>query len=146
MPAVSGDTVTVHYRGTLADGTQFDSSEGREPLLFTLGAGDVIPGFETAVLGLEPGDKATVVIPPEEAYGSRYEEAVQIVPVDAFGEGAPDIGATVTVIADDNSRMSATVTAISEDLVDVTLDFNHPLAGEELTFEIELVEIVPPQP
>lgn len=146
MPAVSGDTVTVHYRGTLADGTQFDSSEGREPLLFTLGAGDVIPGFETAVLGLEPGDKATVVIPPEEAYGPRYEEAVQIVPVDAFGESAPEIGATVTVIADDNSRMSATVTAISEDLVDVTLDFNHPLAGEELTFEIELVEIVPPQP
>lgn len=145
MPAVSGDVVTVHYRGTLADGSQFDSSEGREPLLFTLGAGDVIPGFETAVLGLEPGDKATVVIPPEEAYGPRYDEAVQIVPIDAFGEGAPEVGAVITVIADDDSRMSATVTAISEDMMDVTVDFNHPLAGEELTFEIELVEIVPPQ-
>lgn len=145
MPAVSGDTVTVHYRGTLADGSQFDSSEGREPLLFTLGEGDVIPGFETAVIGLEPGEKTTVVIPAEEAYGPRYDEAIQVVPVDAFGEGAPEIGAMITVIADDDSRMSATVTAISEDMVDVTLDFNHPLAGEELTFEIELVEIVPPQ-
>lgn len=145
MPAISGDAVTVHYRGSLADGSEFDSSQGREPLLFTLGAGDVIPGFEAAVLGLEVGDKTTVVIPPEEAYGPRYEEAVQVVPIDAFGEGAPEVGAIITVIAEDDSRMSATVTAISEDLMDVTLDFNHPLAGEELTFEIELVGIVPLQ-
>ncbi len=145
MPAVSGDAVTVHYRGTLADGSQFDSSEGREPLLFTLGAGDVITGFENAVLGLEPGEKATVVIAPEDAYGPRYDEAIQVVPIDAFGEGAPDVGAVITVIADDDSRMAATVTAISEDMMDVTVDFNHPLAGQELTFEIELVEIVPPQ-
>lgn len=145
MPAISGDAVSVHYRGSLADGSEFDSSQGREPLLFTLGAGDVIPGFEAAVLGLEVGDKTTVVIPPEEAYGQRYEEAVQVVPIDAFGEGAPEVGAIITVIAEDDSRVSATVTAISEDLTDVTLDFNHPLAGEELTFEIELVGIVPPQ-
>ncbi|KAF0208796.1 MAG: peptidylprolyl isomerase [Actinomycetota bacterium] len=143
MPAVSGDTVTVHYTGTLADGTQFDSSEGREPLLFTLGAGDVIPGFDEAVTGLEPGEKTTVTIPSDEAYGPRYDEAVQEVPIDAFGEGAPDIGAVITVIADDSSRMAASVVAISDDLMTVTVDFNHPLAGEELTFEIELVEIVP---
>jgi peptidylprolyl isomerase len=143
MPAVSGDTVTVHYTGTLADGTQFDSSEGREPLLFTLGAGDVIPGFDEAVTGLEPGEKTTVTIPSEEAYGPRYDEAVQEVPIDAFGEGAPDIGAVITVIADDSSRMAASVVAISDDMMIVTVDFNHPLAGEELTFEIELVEIVP---
>jgi peptidylprolyl isomerase len=143
MSAVSGDAVTVHYRGTLADGTQFDSSEGREPLLFTLGAGDVIPGFDQAVTGLEPGEKATVTIAPEDAYGPRYDEAVQEVPIEAFGEGAPDIGAVITVIADDDSRMAARVVAISDDYMTVTVDFNHPLAGEELTFEIELVEIVP---
>jgi len=143
MPAVSGDTVTVHYTGRLADGSTFDSSEGREPLLFTLGAGDVIPGFDAAVIGLEPGEKATVVIPPEEAYGPRYDEALQEVPVDAFGEGLPDIGAVITVIADDDSRMAARVVAVSDDLVNVTVDFNHPLAGEQLTFEIELVEIIP---
>jgi len=143
MPAVSGDTVTVHYTGRLADGSTFDSSEGREPLLFTLGAGDVIPGFDAAVIGLEPGEKATVVIPPEEAYGPRYDEALQEVPVDAFGEGLPDIGAVITVIADDDSRMAARVVAVSDDLVNVTVDFNHPLAGEQLTFEIDLVEIIP---
>ena len=143
MPAVSGDAVTVHYCGTLSDGTQFDSSEGREPLLFTLGAGDVIPGFEQAVLGLEPGDKAKTVISPDEAYGPRFEEAIQEVPVDAFGEAAPDLGAVITVIADDGSRMAARVVGVSEDMTIVTVDFNHPLAGEELTFEIELVSIVP---
>jgi len=143
MPAVSGDTVTVHYTGTLADGCQFDSSEGREPLLFTLGAGDVIPGFESAVLGMEPGEKTTITIAPEDAYGPRYDEAIQEVPVDAFGEGAPDIGAVITVIADDNSRMAATVVAVTDDMMTVTVDFNHPLAGQELTFEIELVAIVP---
>jgi peptidylprolyl isomerase len=145
MPVVSGDTVTVHYRGTLADGSVFDASEGREPLLFTVGEGDVIPGFDSAVLGLEVGEKKTVVIPSDEAYGPRYDEAVQVVPADAFGESTPEIGAIITVIADDSSRMAARIVSISEDLVDVTVDFNHPLAGEELTFEIELVEIVPPQ-
>ncbi len=143
MPAVSGDTVTVHYTGTLADGTTFDSSEGREPLLFTLGAGDVIPGFESAVLGLEPGDTASITIAPEDAYGPRYDEAVQEVPIEAFGEGAPDVGAVITVIADDDSRMAATVVAVSDDLMTVTVDFNHPLAGKELQFEVELVAIVP---
>ncbi|MBC7266758.1 MAG: peptidylprolyl isomerase [Anaerosomatales bacterium] len=142
MPARSGDTVTVHYRGTLEDGTVFDSSEGRAPLLFTLGEGDVIPGFEAAVLGLEVGEKATATIPPEEAYGPRYEEAVQEVPIDLFGEAAPEIGDVVSVIADDGTQLAATVSAISDDLMTVTLDFNHPLAGRTLTFEIELVEIV----
>ncbi|MDI6713117.1 MAG: peptidylprolyl isomerase [Anaerosomatales bacterium] len=142
MPARNGDTVTVHYRGTLEDGTVFDSSEGRAPLLFTLGEGDVIPGFEAAVLGLEVGEKAIATIPPEEAYGPRYEEAVQEIPIDLFGEAAPDIGDVVSVIADDGTQLAATVSAISDDLMTVTLDFNHPLAGRTLTFEIELVEIV----
>lgn len=142
MPARPGDTVTVHYRGTLEDGTVFDSSEGRAPLLFTLGEGDVIPGFEAAVLGLEVGDKAVATVPPEEGYGPRYEEAVQEVPIDLFGEAAPEIGDVVSVIADDGTQLAATVSDISDDLMTVALDFNHPLAGRTLTFEIELVEIV----
>ncbi|MHB1342541.1 MAG: FKBP-type peptidyl-prolyl cis-trans isomerase [Coriobacteriia bacterium] len=142
MPAVSGDTVLVHYRGTLDDGSEFDSSEGREPLQFTIGEGEVISGFETAVIGIEPGASATVTIAPEEAYGPRYDEAVQEVPLEAFGEAAPPVGAVISVIADDGSEMAATVTAISEDLTTATVDFNHPLAGRTLTFEIELVQIV----
>lgn len=142
MPAVSGDKVIVHYRGTLDDGSEFDSSEGREPLQFTLGAGEVIPGFEAAIIGLEPGATATVTIVPEEAYGPRYDEAVQEVPLEAFGEAAPPVGSVISVIADDGSEMAATVTAISEDLTTATVDFNHPLAGRTLTFEIELVEVV----
>lgn len=142
MPASSGDKVAVHYRGTLEDGSQFDSSEGRSPLEFTLGAGEVISGFEAAVVGLEPGQKATVTITPDQAYGPRYDEAVQEVPLEAFGEAAPPLGAMISVIADDGSELAATVTAISEDLTTATVDFNHPLAGRTLTFEIELVEVV----
>jgi peptidylprolyl isomerase len=142
MAAASGDTVTVHYTGTLEDGTTFDSSEGRAPLLFTLGAGDVIPGFEQAVIGLEVGEKATVTIQPEDAYGPVFEEAIQTVPVDLFGEAAPPVGAEFSVRADDGSDMMGRVVALSDDLVDVTVDFNHPLAGEALTFEIELVELI----
>lgn len=141
MAAASGDTVSVHYTGTLEDGTIFDSSEGRAPLLFTLGAGDVIPGFEQAVIGLEVGEKATVTIQPEDAYGPRFEEAVQTVPVDLFGEAAPPVGAQFSVRADDGTDLAATVIGLSDDLVDVTVDFNHPLAGRVLTFDIELVEV-----
>lgn len=142
MAAVSGDTVSVNYTGTLEDGTTFDSSEGRAPLLFTLGAGDVIPGFEQAVIGLEVGEKAAVTIQPEDAYGPVFEEAIQTVPVDLFGEAAPPVGAEFSVRADDGSDLMGRVVALSDDLVDVTVDFNHPLAGKALTFEIELVELI----
>jgi peptidylprolyl isomerase len=142
MAVASGDTVSVHYTGTLEDGTTFDSSEGRAPLLFTLGAGDVIPGFEQAVIGLEIGEKATVTIQPEDAYGPVFEEAIQTVPVDLFGEAAPPVGAQFSVRADDDSDLMGRVVSLSEDLVDVTVDFNHPLAGKVLTFDIELVELV----
>jgi peptidylprolyl isomerase len=138
-----GDTVSVDYIGRLEEGRVFDSSEGRAPLLFTIGGGHVLPKFEEAVIGLEVGQSTTVTIPPEEAYGVRVEEAVDVVPVDVFGEGLPPIGGEFNVIADDGERYGGRVVAISDDMVNVTVDFNHRLAGHTLTFEITLVEIVP---
>ena len=145
MPAQSGDAVAVEYEGRLEDGTVFDSSAGRAPLLFTVGAGDVLPMFESAVIGLEVGEKASVTIPPEDAYGVHIAEAVQVVPVDVFGEGEPPVGGEFNVIADDGESYTGRVVSISEDHVYVTVDFNHPLAGHALTFDITLVEAYPKQ-
>jgi peptidylprolyl isomerase len=139
MAATTGDTVRVHYRGTLADGTEFDASEGREPLEFTLGDGLVIPGFDSAVTGLKPGEKRTVTIPAEEAYGPKNEALIQRVDADTFSED-PYVGGHIDLIAPDGSRLPGVITAVDEE--SAVLDFNHPLAGETLTFEIELVEIV----
>ena len=146
MPARMGDTVAVDYEGRLQDGTVFDSSAGRAPLLFTLGAGHVLPMFEAAVLDLEPGEAVTVTIPAEEAYGVHIAEAVQVVPVDVFGEGEPPIGGEFNVFGEDGESYTGRVVSISEDLVNVTVDFNHPLAGHALTYDITLNEIVPEQP
>ena len=146
MPAAQGDTVAVEYVGRLEDGTVFDTSEGRAPLLFTLGSGDVLPGFEAAVLGLELGESSTTTIGPEDAYGEHIAEAVQVVPVDVFGEGPPPVDAEFNVIADDGESYTGRVISISDDVVDVTVDFNHPLAGHALTYDVTLVEIVPPRP
>jgi peptidylprolyl isomerase len=140
MPVKTGDTVRVHYRGTLADGTQFDSSEQREPIAFTVGGGQVIPGFDRAVLGLEVGDKVTVVIPAEEAYGPLHEELTHVVPVSDFA-AEPYIGGIVNLMSPDGAEMAARIVAVEGD--DVTLDFNHPLAGEALTFDIELLAVEP---
>lgn len=139
MAPTAGQTVLVHYRGTLSDGSEFDSSRDRAPLQFTLGEGQVIPGFDTAVSGLEVGDSATVTIPADEAYGQKDTQAVQEFPLDAFPE-APEAGWTVELAAPDGSRLAATITNVGPETA--TLDFNHPLAGEDLTFEIELVEIL----
>jgi peptidylprolyl isomerase len=136
MPVTKGQCVKVHYRGTLKDGTEFDTSAGREPLEFTLGEGQVIPGFEEAVEGMELGDKKTVVIPPDDAYGKRFDEAVQTVPRNIFPE-EPQVGEIVSLMTQEGQEVMATVAGLAED--EVTLDFNHPLAGEELTFEPELV-------
>ncbi|MDP2299265.1 MAG: FKBP-type peptidyl-prolyl cis-trans isomerase, partial [Actinomycetota bacterium] len=109
MPATQGDTVAVDYVGRLEDGKIFDSSEGRAPLLFILGGGDVLPAFEGAILGLEPGQSTTVTIPAEEAYGPHIPEAVQVVPVDVFGEGTPPIGGEFNVIGDDGESYAGWV-------------------------------------
>jgi len=145
MPAKKGDVVVVHYTGTLTDDTQFDTSRGREPMTFTIGEGAVIPGFENAIIGLEPGENITVTIEPAEAYGFRLEDAVHDAPVSMFGaEMAPAEGTVVTLVSPDGTQFPATVGAPSEDGTTVLLDLNHPLADETLNFDIELVEIIEP--
>ena len=142
MAPQDGQTVLVHYRGTLSDGSEFDSSHGRAPLQFTVGAGEVIPGFDVAVKGMEVGDSVTVTIPATDAYGERSPEAVHEFPRDAFPpEPAPEVGWIVELESEDGQRMPATIVELAED--HVTLDFSHPLAGEDLTFEIELVSMGP---
>lgn len=140
MAPKPGDTVRVHYRGTLADGSEFDCSEGRAPLQFEVGAGQVIPGFDTAVSDLETGGTKTVTIAAHEAYGPRDEEAMHTFPLDFFGGQVPEVGWAVELAAEDGQRVPATVAEVTEE--GVVLDFNHPLAGQDLTFEITLVEVV----
>lgn len=139
MKASKGDTVKVHYTGTLSSGEEFDSSREREPLEFELGAGMVIPGFDAAVLGLEPGEGVTVTIPAKEAYGERQDELIQSVPLDFFGEQLPEEGWMLQLQSEDGNVIPAVVVSVNDE--SATLDINHPLAGQDLTFEINLVEI-----
>ena len=136
--AQKGDKVKVHYTGTLGNGEQFDTSEGREPLEFELGAGMVIPGFDNAITGMAKGEKATVTIPSAEAYGPRQDELIQKVPMDFFNGETPQVGWMLQLQSPEGQILPAVVTAIDDD--GVTLDINHPLAGQDLTFEIELVD------
>ena len=139
--AKSGDTVRIHYTGTLDDGTEFDSSSGRDPLQFDLGAGQVIPGFDSAVSGMTVGDSKTVTIPPEEAYGERHEQLVQQVPKSALPEEmTPAVGMQLQSQSPEGNVMNLVVTEVQEE--SITVDANHPLSGHALTFAIELVEIV----
>lgn len=139
--AKKGDTVKVHYTGILENGEQFDSSKGRDPLEFTIGNGQVIPGFENGVIGLNLGESKTVKIPPEEGYGPRYEEMVLKVDKSKFPEGStPEIGQQLQLKQLDGKVFVVSITDIEDD--SITLDANHPLAGKVLNFEIELVEIL----
>lgn len=138
--AKQGDTVKVHYRGSLEDGTIFDTSRGRQPLEFTIGEGQVIPGFEGAVVGMEPGDSKSVTVEPQEGYGERRRELVVDVERDRFpADMEVEVGKQVQVQQKDGSPRVATIARVDDD--SVTLDVNHPLAGKDLTFDIELVEI-----
>ena len=138
--AKSGDTVRIHYTGTLDDGTQFDSSDGRDPLEFALGGGQVIPGFDSAVDGMTVGESKSVTIPPEQAYGERHEQLVQQVPKSALPEDMkPEVGMQLQSQSPDGQVMNLVVTEVEE--AAITVDANHPLAGQALTFAIELVEI-----
>lgn len=138
--AKRGDTVHVHYRGTLDDGTEFDSSSGSDPIVFTIGSGQVIPGFETAVEGMAAGEKKTERIEAEHAYGDRRDELVFTVGREQMPDGADvEVGDMLRVGFPDGSNAAVQVAALDEQ--SVTLDANHPLAGKDLTFELELVSI-----
>jgi peptidylprolyl isomerase len=138
--AKNGDTVRVHYTGKLDDGTEFDTSSGGEPLEFTIGEGDLIPGFEHAVVGMSPGELRTVRIAFEQAYGPHQEEMVLVVERDQFPPHiTPQVGQELELHHSDGQAVSVTVTDISS--TSVTLDANHPLAGQDLIFDIELVGI-----
>lgn len=138
--AQSGDTVKVHYTGKLQDGTVFDSSEGRDPLEFIIGSGSLIEGFEQAVVGMTPGEAKTVQIASAEAYGPRHEEMVQEIERTAIPSDIDlDVGVRLQASQEDGPPVLLTVVEMSESTV--TVDANHPLAGEDLTFEIDLVEI-----
>lgn len=136
----NGNTITVHYRGTLSDGKVFDSSEGRDPLGFEVGSGQVIAGFDNAVVGMNIGESKTITLNADQAYGQRNDDAVQEVSKERFPEGySANVGETVT--GQDGNGQAFAARIIGEQEETVTLDFNHPLAGEDLTFEIELVSI-----
>lgn len=136
----SGDTVKVHYHGRLADGTTFDSSEGRDPLEFKVGSGMVIAGFDNGVTGMSVGEKRTVQIPAEDAYGSKNPDMIVEFPKGQFPEGMkPEAGMQINMTSGEGQVIPVVITEVKEDTV--MLDANHPLAGEALTFDIELVEI-----
>lgn len=138
--AKSGDKVRIHYTGTLSDGSVFDSSEGRDPLEFTLGSGQVIPGFDTGVTGMEVGEKKTIEIPCDQAYGASNPEAIQDVPRDQIPAEIPvEVGLQLQMQSPQGQVIPVTVIKVTDDAV--TLDANHMLAGKDLTFALELVSI-----
>jgi len=139
--AESGDTVKVDYTGKLLDGTEFDSSVDRGPLEFAIGSNELIPRFEQAVIGMKPGESKTITIPAEEAYGPRYAELVFEVDRSQFSDDAKlEVGSVMNFYSPALGGLKAVVLAVSE--LTVTLDCNHPLAGQDLVFDIELIEIV----
>ncbi|MFC2969292.1 FKBP-type peptidyl-prolyl cis-trans isomerase [Acidimangrovimonas pyrenivorans] len=136
-----GDTVRIHYTGTLADGTVFDSSEGRDPLEFTVGAGQIIPGLDRALPGMTAGEEKTVTVAAAEAYGEADPNARQAVPRSQVPENLPlDLGTVLELTTPEGQKMPVTVVEVTEEAV--VLDANHPLAGRDLTFAFALVEIV----
>ncbi|HZN11852.1 MAG TPA: peptidylprolyl isomerase [Blastocatellia bacterium] len=140
MAAKKGDAVEVHYTGRLDDGTVFDSSEGNDPLAFTLGRGEVIEGFDQGVLGMEVGENKQIVIPAEQAYGEHNEALVQTVARDQIKLSVePEVGMQIEMRTPDGTVIPLTISELSESAV--TLDANHPLAGEQLHFDVRLVDI-----
>ena len=138
--ATDGNSVHIHYSGKLKDGTLFDSSEGGDPLKFTIGQGNIIPKLEAAVVGMAVGDKASVEIAAEDAYGPRHDDAVQQVDQSSIPEGIElSVGKQLQASAENGETVALTVVALDE--TTATLDANHPLAGEDLFFEVELVGI-----
>jgi peptidylprolyl isomerase len=139
--ANDGDTVKIHYSGKLTDGTLFDSSDGRDPLEFKIGENTIIPKLEESVVGMTVGDKATVTIDAADAYGPRMDEAVQTVERTMIPDEVDlTVGRQLQATAPNGNQLVLTVVEVNEQTV--TLDGNHPLAGQDLVFDIELVEII----
>jgi FKBP-type peptidyl-prolyl cis-trans isomerase 2 len=137
----SGDTVKVHYTGKFSDGEVFDTSEGKEPLEFTVGSGQVIEGFDNGVIDLQPGDKTTIEIQADKAYGPVREDLIQQVEKKHFPENVSlEQGQFLELRQPDGGKLIVKIVDVNDE--NVTLDANHPLAGKDLTFEVELVEIV----
>lgn len=136
-----GKVVAVHYTGKLTDGEMFDSSEGKDPLRFQVGSGQIIPGFESAIMGKNIGDKVTININPEEAYGQVREDLIVKVNKEQM-PGEVEVGQSLQAQADNGQAVNVVVKEINED--NVVVDGNHPLAGKELVFDIEVVEIEEP--
>jgi len=138
----AGDTVKVHYHGRLTDGTTFDSSEGREPLEFEVGSGMVIKGFDDGLMGMAVGQKKTIEIPVADAYGEKDPQMLMEFPIDRFPpEMKPEVGMRLTMTNGNGQQIPVVIVDVKSD--SVTLDANHPLAGEDLIFDLELVEIKP---
>lgn len=138
--AKKGDNVKIHYKGTLQDGTVFDSSEGREPLGFTLGSGQVIPGFDEAVMGMSEGEAKNVTIPVDKAYGPRNDELVMPVPLSQVpADLKPEVGQQLQMGGPDGQPVMVKIIDITDE--HIMLDANPPLAGEDLIFDLELVAI-----
>lgn len=133
-----GNTVEVHYTGKFVDGEVFDSSEGNNPLQFEVGSGQIIPGFENAIMGKQIGEKVTVKVAPEEAYGPIREDLVVEVPVDKM-PGQVEVGQLLQADSGDGQTVQVIVREVKEDVI--VIDGNHPLAGQELIFDIEVVSI-----
>ncbi len=139
--ATTGDTIRVHYTGTLENGTEFDSSAEREPIKITIGSGQFFPGLESALVGMTEGDTKTVTLEPENAFGSRDPQLIHNVERDRIpAEVKLEIGGVLEASGDSGDLIRLMVVDISDEKV--TLDANHPLAGEALTFELTLVEFV----
>ncbi|MDR3320017.1 MAG: peptidylprolyl isomerase [Desulfovibrio sp.] len=140
MALKKGDKVRVHYTGSLSDGTEFDSSRERESLEFTLGEGSFISGFEAAVEGREPGETVTVTVPSDQAYGEADPELVfTVARMQVPGHIPLEVGTTLRLENEQEGKMDVVITGVGED--DITLDANHPLAGKNLTLEIEILGV-----
>jgi peptidylprolyl isomerase len=145
MPATAktGDKVAIHFTGKLDDGEVFDSSREQEPIEFVVGERTVIPGLDNAVAGMAPGEQRTVHVPSDEAYGPRLKELMVEFPRERIPANfSPEVGQRLQVRTSDGRTMPAVVVNAND--AGVTVDANHPLAGKDLTFEIELVELVEP--
>ncbi|MBU0615558.1 MAG: peptidylprolyl isomerase [Nanoarchaeota archaeon] len=140
MEIKKGSKVKVNYKGTLEDGTVFDSSEGREPLEFEVGAGMIIPGFENGIIGMKKGEEKEIKIKAKEAYGERNEQMIQPIPKDKINVGQ-DVkeGMTLALQAPTGQKVPVKVVKVDEE--HVYLDMNHPLAGKNLTFKVKIENV-----